>query len=217
LIEDAGIGECTLIAETQTDGVGRCGRQWLSSKGNLAASIIIKLPFSRDLGQLSLAVACALHSVLLHHIPNDLYLHWPNDVYYKKSKIAGILIAVIDSTAVISLGVNVDKAPDGVDAACIKEACMGEFAAKPEEILKSVLSVLDGWLGLNFSDVRNYWLRYINEVNCNVTIRNGEDLLIGLCRGLDNTGKLILEKDGRHLLISSGDMFTNMKGHNGAQ
>jgi BirA family biotin operon repressor/biotin-[acetyl-CoA-carboxylase] ligase len=214
LIETKKARECAIVAENQTNGVGRCERPWTSVRGNLFASIIKKLP-DQELGKLSLTVACAIHAAILKYIPKDLHLHWPNDVHYKKSKVSGILIAIVDDWMVISVGVNVNAAPYVADATSIAEVCGVKFIST-KEVLKNILVSLEDWFNnlvvLGFSCVKNYWLRYINEMDCKVTIRNGSDSLTGVFGGIDDSGRLILKKDGRNLLVSSGDMFLNMEG-----
>ncbi|MDR0632475.1 MAG: biotin--[acetyl-CoA-carboxylase] ligase [Holosporaceae bacterium] len=215
LIEKGKATECSIIAEKQTDGIGRCGRAWESPRGNLFASIIKKSSSNSELTKLSLMIACAVHEAISHYIPDNLYLHWPNDIYYKKSKVAGMLTTVIDCWLVISAGVNVNSAPEVANAASIKDVC-GGVAVPPDEVLEKILVALDKWFDnfnvLGFLYIKNYWLRYINEIDCKITIRNGLDSLTGVFRGIDDSGRLILEMDGRRLFISSGDMFSNMEG-----
>lgn len=215
LIEKGKATGCSIVAEKQTDGVGRCGRSWESPKGNLFASIIKKFPLDKELTKLSLAISCAAHEAISHYIPDNLYLHWPNDIYYKKSKIAGILITVIDYWLVISVGVNVNSTPEIANTVSMKDICENE-TIPPEEVLEKILVALNKWLDnfeiLNFLHIKNYWLRFINEIDCNVTIKNGLDSLTGVFRGIDDSGRLILEKNGRRLFIYSGDMFSDMEG-----
>jgi BirA family biotin operon repressor/biotin-[acetyl-CoA-carboxylase] ligase len=215
LIENNQAMECAIIAENQTNGIGRCERSWISSRGNLFTSIIRNFSRKEDLGQLSLTVACAVHDVIADYIKKDLYLHWPNDVHYKKSKIAGILITVINDWIIISIGMNVNSAPDIVGAVSLVDICKFQ-SISVEQILESILIKLKKWLdnlhNLGFLHIKHYWLRYINEINRKIIIRNGSDSLAGIFRGIDDSGKLILELNGRNLLISSGDMFLNTKG-----
>jgi BirA family biotin operon repressor/biotin-[acetyl-CoA-carboxylase] ligase len=216
LVESGKAMECAIIAENQTAGIGRCNRSWKSSSGNLFTSILKKLPQkNHECGKLSLLVACAVHEAISHYIPHELYLHWPNDIYYKKSKLAGILIAVIDCWIVISVGINVSSTPKVDVAISLRDICK-QHIVSVEEIFDNVLVELDKWFNifdvLGFSYIKNYWLQYINEINCKVIIRNGGSSISGIIRGIDDMGRLILEENHRNLLISSGDMFLNTEG-----
>lgn len=96
-----------LIADTQTSGKGRLGREWEAPAGaSLLMSVATELVHTDDLGLVSLAAGLAVTDV----IPNA-QLKWPNDVLLNGKKFVGIL-GEIDTTAdipliVVGLGVNV--------------------------------------------------------------------------------------------------------------
>ena len=102
-----------VLAETQTAGKGRQGRNWVSVKGNILLSVY--RPFAgkfEDLYGLSLAVGIAIARVLKAHGLADVQLKWPNDIYWQERKMGGILIetkqnrpGVIDT--IIGIGLNV--------------------------------------------------------------------------------------------------------------
>lgn len=213
LVEKSKAMECVLMAERQTSGIGKFGRSWESPRGNLFASLLKRFPLpQQEPGQLSLTTAAAVHKAISRYIPSNLYLHWPNDVYHQKSKIAGILITVINSWAVVSIGINVNCSPGLDNTASLKEVCGGEVVAS-ERMLKDVLIALRGFLYVHdFSCVKKYWLRYVDVIGHSVTVKNGENSLVGICRGVDNSGRFILENSGRNLFISSGDMFSGAEG-----
>lgn len=103
------------LAERQTHGKGRLGRHWFSPFGrNIYLSLLWHFPCDlSELSGLSLVTAIALVKVLQQFgIRDDLGLKWPNDVLWKKQKLAGVLIEVSGETqnssrAVIGIGVNV--------------------------------------------------------------------------------------------------------------
>jgi len=202
--------ECAIIAESQTSGMGRCGRQWVSVSGNLYSSIIRKMTLSDNVSRISLATACAVHSSISKYT-QDLKLHWPNDIYYKNHKISGILLTVVENWVVISVGVNIY--PVEVPIAISLKDIDAEIEVSPLSLLQNILVELDRWLSLpyvnDFADIRKYWFEYMWGHDSVVTIHNGNDSEMGTIKGIDWSGRLILEKDGRNLYISSGDMFVN--------
>ena len=215
MIENNSAFECGIIADIQTNGVGRCERKWESAPGNLYSSIIKKIPPSVDICKISLATACAVHEAVENLIDSKehLYLHWPNDIYYKNKKLSGILLAVVEDWIVISVGINIHSvsAPTAVSL----DSIVGGFCVSAHQLFDSVLNKLSTWLNLlqieGFFGIREYWLRNITGMNSEVTIRNGRDSLSGIIRGIDELGRLILECNGRKIYISSGDMFMNEK------
>jgi BirA family biotin operon repressor/biotin-[acetyl-CoA-carboxylase] ligase len=82
-----------VIAEEQTEGKGRLSRQWYSpSRVNLLFSVIYRPAFSVErifsLSMLTaLAIVDSIHDIAgLHTL-----IKWPNDIYCKDKKVAGIL------------------------------------------------------------------------------------------------------------------------------
>ena len=109
-----------LVAEQQSAGRGRLGRQWHGQRGD-ALTFSFGLSFSpSDWSGLSLAVGVGLAESLDVMIPlkpslPQIALKWPNDLWRVKnnreSKLAGILVetAAINGQryAVIGIGINV--------------------------------------------------------------------------------------------------------------
>ena len=217
MIENNSAFECGIITETQTNGVGRCERKWASAPGNLYSSVIKKLPKNKDMCKISLATACAVHKTVKNLLDPEkkdhLYLHWPNDIYYKNKKLSGILLAVIDDWIVISVGLNIRSV--SIPTAISLEGIIGISDISAQEVFRSVLDNLNYELNFieagRFSDIREYWLQNIFGMDSEVTIKNGSDTLSGIVRGVDRFGRLILECNEERLYISSGDMFTNEK------
>ena len=104
-------GTC-VMAEMQTAGKGRRGREWASGLGT---SLTFSLLWRFDCGAvglsgLSLAVGVALIRAL-HKLGIGAQLKWPNDVLIDNKKLAGILIELQGdmegpSAAVIGVGIN---------------------------------------------------------------------------------------------------------------
>jgi len=96
-----------LVAETQTAGRGRQGRDWVSQRGD-SLTFSVGLPLApRDWSGLSLAVGLSLAESLHPHIG----LKWPNDLWVQGRKLGGILIEASSigglSYLVIGVGLNI--------------------------------------------------------------------------------------------------------------
>ena len=126
-----------VYADFQTAGRGQTGNTWESEAGkNLLCSIL--LPSDEQPFFLTVAVSVALHRVVaaiieketkefatghlsldwVQDIPGfgtqDLTIKWPNDLYYKDSKLAGVLIEGAMSGqkmeyAIAGIGLNVNQ------------------------------------------------------------------------------------------------------------
>lgn len=91
-----------LIAERQTAGRGRLGREWVSQA---SLTFSLGLPITpQNWSGLSLAVGLSI----VESLHPALQLKWPNDVWFQQRKMAGILIETAAMKyAVIGVGINI--------------------------------------------------------------------------------------------------------------
>ncbi|MAP89619.1 MAG: biotin--[acetyl-CoA-carboxylase] ligase [Thiotrichales bacterium] len=100
------------VAREQTQGKGQHGRQWLSQKdGSILFSIRKIFAQEANLNGFSLVVGLAIIKVLEEEcLVEGFKIKWPNDIYFKSKKIAGILlenqIQLDNQFVVIGVGVN---------------------------------------------------------------------------------------------------------------
>lgn len=103
--------------DNQTAGRGQFGNVWCSEVGkNLTFSVLL-YPKSLDIRQqfyLSKAVSVAIVNALNSLTNMPFEIKWPNDIYYKKQKVGGILIEnQIQnnqiSNAIVGIGLNVNQ------------------------------------------------------------------------------------------------------------
>ena len=105
-------------ADEQTAGKGMGNNGWESEAGkNLTFSMAVDmgfLPAERQF-QLSMAVPLGIIEVLDGMLPSEkLSIKWPNDIYFKNHKLAGILInstikANMMDVSIIGIGLNVNQ------------------------------------------------------------------------------------------------------------
>lgn len=106
-----------LVAEQQTAGRGRLGRQWQSERGASLTFSLGHLFAPRDWSGLSLAIGVAI-AESLHP---DVRLKWPNDLWVRDAKLGGILIETAPGAdrqaryAIVGVGLNIGARPgDGM-------------------------------------------------------------------------------------------------------
>lgn len=107
-----------LAAHRQTAGRGQRGNYWESEPWkNLTFSILLK-PLSIIAShqfELSQNVAISIVKVLRSQLDTDeVYIKWPNDIYYRDEKICGILIENVLSgnhidRSIVGIGINVNQ------------------------------------------------------------------------------------------------------------
>ena len=116
-----------IIANKQTHGRGRAGKEWISKKGNLLISIFFKLDQKKiNFKQFAILNALLLKNVISKIILRKIELKWPNDLLYKKMKFCGILQEVVEFNnfeyLIVGIGLNTNKAPEnkGFKSTCLK-------------------------------------------------------------------------------------------------
>ena len=119
LFPEDGAGEGTLvIAEEQTAGRGRFGRQWVSPPGlNLYFTVVLR-PDIHRLRALAQVAPLAVCRMLESHTSIRPLIKWPNDVLVVRRKLAGILIETEFAGenpryALVGIGLNVNFRPGG--------------------------------------------------------------------------------------------------------
>ena len=115
-----------VLAERQTAGRGRSGRRWSSPAGSGLWLTTIERPDDREaLEVLSLRVGLEAATALDALAPARVTLKWPNDLYVRAGKLAGILVEArwreqrADWVA-IGFGLNVVAPPDQPGAAGLR-------------------------------------------------------------------------------------------------
>ncbi len=81
-----------VIAEMQTGGKGRLGRKWISPKGNLYLSLVLRpdIPMYKA-PLITLMGAVAVASAIRKQCALETVIKWPNDILISGRKVSGLL------------------------------------------------------------------------------------------------------------------------------
>lgn len=224
LKQQKGIKIC--LAEQQTSGRGRLGREWYSPFGrNIYLSC--RYPFQKDISELaglSLVVGLAVLRTL-HHFGMDepLVAKWPNDILYQQKKISGTLIDIQAeahgaSHAIIGIGINVNMLQDAnriMQAWTSMQNELGRYIDRNElsaELINTLLDYLTRFNQDGFQSFIEEW----TEADCLtqqlITLKNLDTTFTGKVLGVNAQGNLLLEcKDGTVAVFSSGDTSITKK------
>ena len=105
-----------VFTDFQTSGRGRQQNSWFSDKGkNLLMSVLIqpKLPMGEQF-RVTEWISLALSDFLRQNVGLDTGIKWPNDIYIRDRKIAGILIShhwhgETIGSSIIGIGLNLNQ------------------------------------------------------------------------------------------------------------
>ena len=197
-----------LIADRQSAGRGRRGRQWLSwDDGSLTFSALWRFaPGAPVPAGLSLVAGLALARALEELGAQGVQLKWPNDVLIHGDKLAGILVELLPGrgrtpAAVIGIGINLQLPADAqvpeqrgvTDLAHALDTAPPTRATVLAAALAELRSLLDTYAAAGFVALRDTWQQRNAFADLPVCISGEAETLQGICRGVDEDGALLLE------------------------
>ncbi|WJG08839.1 bifunctional biotin--[acetyl-CoA-carboxylase] ligase/biotin operon repressor BirA [Aliiglaciecola sp. LCG003] len=207
------------LAEAQTAGRGRHGRTWVSPYG---ASIYMSMFWSfpggyQAIGGLSLAVGIAVVNALTKLGVADCQLKWPNDIYLKGKKLAGILVEVEGQMGaacdcIIGIGLNIDLPEHQITIdqpwTDLAKATGGEFDRNflAANIIDELTTSLRQFEQQGLLPVIAEWKKLDFFADQAVTLTIGNKKLTGICRGIDKDGALLLEHNGEVRPFHGGEI-----------
>jgi len=218
-----GIGEGTLIiAERQSAGKGRLGREWFSPAGGIWLSIILYPQLSPSyISRITLMTAVAVVKAIKVCTQIESQIKWPNDILINEKKVCGILTEMsaeldIINWVVVGIGINVNidhrEFPED-----IQENTISLKEASDKEVLrvKLVQTFLQGFEKYyeilkrrEFSSILKEWKLYSHTLGKKIRVDIGERIITGEAMDINESGALILKKeDGELVEIISGTII----------
>lgn len=197
------------VAEYQQAGRGRRGRQWFSPfSSNLYLSMYWRLEQGPAAAMgLSLVIGIVMAEVLKELGAAGVKVKWPNDIYLQDRKLAGILVELTGKTgdaAQLVIGAGLNLAMRSADAAVVNQGWI-TLQEAGINIDRNVLTALlvnkmrhtlleferDG-----LTPFIERWSVLDNYLNRPVKLLIGDREVLGIARGIDQQGALLLEQDG---------------------
>jgi BirA family biotin operon repressor/biotin-[acetyl-CoA-carboxylase] ligase len=219
MLAEAGAEVC--LAERQTAGRGRLGRTWVSPFGrNLYLSVLWRSALSpAELGGLSLACGVAVASGLRQLGAAEVGLKWPNDVHWRRRKLAGLLLEVGGesqgpSYTVVGVGINLrlTRAQGAaieqpwVDLAEVMEGRQPARNRVVATVIEALCRALEGYPREGLAPVLDGWRRLDAYQGESVELIAGTQRRSGVYRGIDDQGNLILQTDEGYRSFAAGEV-----------
>lgn len=195
----AGAPHGTLVtADEQTAGRGRQGREWIAPPGSAVLMSVVL----RELDErLPLTAAVAVCRAL----PVEATIKWPNDVWIDGRKVAGILVEGRPQEGWAVLGVGLNVSTQTFPAELVDTATSLRLVGvtrSPEDVLRDLLSSLDGWLGAPPAHVLEAWRARDALRSQRVRWADGE----GVAMGIDDSGALVVETSAGVVTLDAGEV-----------
>jgi len=208
-------GAAICLSETQTAGRGRRGDQWHSpAAGNLYLSICWPFPAETVQNGLSIAIGISLINVLKSEGINDLQLKWPNDILYKRQKLAGILVESRfgkTQNTVVGIGLNfklptatqnkIQQPTTSLQQLCTHVPCRNRLAGK---IIQSMINTLEQFQTSGLRDFVSQWPDYDALADQAITLIDKNEHTNVIAQGINNQGELQYQLNNKiHTLSNS--------------
>jgi len=200
-----------LVAERQSAGRGRMGRQWQSGAGD-ALTFSLGLPLApADWSGLSLAVGAVIAEVL----HPDIRLKWPNDLWVDGRKLAGILIETaavaepgMGRYTIVGVGINVatPAAGEGYSTAPIGLRELLPDAGPGDALLRiaaPLVGTLQAFEQFGFSPFRARFAARDALADRPVRLSDGTE---GSAHGVDERGALLVHTAAGMKAVASAEV-----------
>jgi len=209
-----------ILAEQQTQGRGRRGRQWVSPYGcNLYASLVWGFDGGvQAVEGLSLAVGVAARRAAVRCGIEEIKLKWPNDLLWEKKKVGGILLEIVGDPAgfcqvVIGVGINIGMPEEHANDIDQKWADLNQLSEKrvgrnelAGALIDEILLLLSNYHEVGFTTYRDEWVSHDAYANEPVRLLLVSKTKEGVARGVNEAGALRLDVDGEIQVFSGGEI-----------
>lgn len=207
------------LAEQQSAGRGRRGRDWRSPFGrNIYLSMVWEFQSgAAALEGLSLSVGLAVVRALCSLGVNGAGLKWPNDILHDNKKLAGILLEMQGDPAglcqvIVGVGLNVNLQGCDTDAITQPWTDLQSIVGKLDRnqlvatLIGELLKVQLEFTRDGFTHLRAEWCQFDVFAGKQVRVQLGDNYIEGLARGVDASGGLVLETDAGERVFRGGEV-----------
>lgn len=207
-----------VIADEQTAGRGRMGREWIAPPGSsVLCSVLLRPDMTPDLlSTLPLVVAVAVADAIESVTGVYCQVKWPNDLLVDGAKVAGILIQTtlrpngVDY-AIVGIGINVSTPAESlVPGAISLEIALGKAVSR-DMIFASLLFELErGYASYTAASGRpslDSWRERAAFPGESVSVLVNGKVISGTFVEVDDAGRLVLEvASGGRIALTGGEI-----------
>jgi len=202
-----------IVAETQSHGKGRLGRQWVTRPGGAWLSVILKPAIDPAHAASITLLAAVSVAKALREGGVEAVIKWPNDVLVNGKKICGILTemsAETDAVNFIVLGIGVNLNNDvPLGTATTLKTELGQKVDRVKFVQGLLESLEEDYLTFReqgFTPILWSWRRYSDTLGRPVEVTYQGEIIRGVAQDIADDGALIVKtQDGTVRKIVSGD------------
>lgn len=212
------------LAEYQSRGRGRRGREWLAPFGS-GLCLSVNWCFAEvppRVSALSLAVGVVIVRALASCGVTGTQLKWPNDVLHEGRKLGGILLELRAEAAgpayvVVGIGLNVSLPPaaraaigrGGLPPVGLDELGLARLPDRSQlaaVLIGELVPALEEFGRSGFAPFADAWRAADALAAQPARVLHGEQAVDGVARGIDDDGAFLLEVAGQRRRFVAGDV-----------
>ncbi len=214
-----------IIASEQTRGHGRSARRWVSLRGGIWLSVILRPTFDITITTLfPIASALALSVAIEKTLSIKPELKWPNDLTIRGKKVAGLLVdASLESNRIASMvlgvGINFDvdakqienslkKTPNFYGAASL--AGQGQ-KTRPIQLVQTFLAELEkvynSLHARQTSKIISEWTLRSSTIGRDIELDTPDAKIRGRAIRIDEAGALLVSENNKTHRVIAGDIL----------
>tara|TARA_B100000029_G_scaffold333639_1_gene325819 strand:- start:533 stop:1276 length:744 start_codon:yes stop_codon:yes gene_type:complete len=204
-----------MLADKQTNGIGRRGNKWISTPGNIYCSLALNIPKeTNEYFFLSLIVLISVKKTISKFGNHDVLFKWPNDFIYDNKKFGGIIIetkkTINNNTyVIIGLGLNFSNSPliSNYKTTFIKNIIkIKNKYYFLEEFFENFIYYFNNFK-FKEKEILSEFKNSLVYLNKNVTINiDNNNSVRGIIKGINKDGSLKLKVNKKNISIYSGSM-----------
>jgi BirA family transcriptional regulator, biotin operon repressor / biotin---[acetyl-CoA-carboxylase] ligase len=208
-----------VIAESQSRGRGRLDREWISPRGGIYLTMILRPPIGPTYApRISLMASLAVASTIRSLYGIEAGLKWPNDVLIAGGKVCGILAemeADVDRVKFVNVGIGMNaNAPVShfETRATSLKAAVGRDISRKELLSALLLEIERQQSRLLEPELLEQWRRLSETLGKEVSIVTPGQVVAGQAIDIDDTGALLIRTvDGVLTKVVAGDCVHVLK------
>lgn len=210
----------TCLAEYQTQGRGRQGRQWISPYAS-GLCLSIKQRYSDliyPLSGLNIALAVTVARTLQQFGIPEIQIKWPNDIQWRNRKLAGLLLESRCLTyqcydVVIGIGINVKmplQSKVAIDQLWVDlYTITGKTLSRNQLAVQLINQCWHTLLTYPQSGLTNFlpiWQTFDVLYGRQITLHTPKESVVGVAQGINMEGALILQLNDQKRYFNDGSV-----------
>lgn len=207
-----------VVAEEQTAGKGRLGNRWFSpSHQGIWSSLILRPPISiNEASHMTLLTSLAVYQAIWDYTQLPVEIKWPNDLLIRGKKICGILTELKGEQdqvdyLVVGVGINVNLTSDlEIERPFTSLSKEWGKPIRRAALLAKILGEWEQWYQLylrhGFQPIKQQWEQITQFTGKRVRARTPNGKVIGVAKGINHQGALMLKTETGLVEIYSADI-----------